>query len=71
MGLGISGDRGGQRMKYIVTDKGPIDRRQPGADVTGIYDAATLERLVEEGYIAAETPRPKRKATAKGAADGN
>jgi len=48
--------------KYIVTDKGPIDRRQPGEDVTGVYDAATLQRLVDDGYVALDEPAPKRKS---------
>ena len=45
--------------KYIVTALGPIDLHKPGEDVTNAYDADTLVRLVEEGYIAVT---PKRKA---------
>lgn len=36
---------------YVVTELGPIDRHAPGTDVTRLYDAATLARLVEEGYV--------------------
>ena len=57
--------------KYIVTDKGPIDRRRPGEDVTGIYNAETLARLVDDGYVAIDEPKPKRRpAKAKGVTDG-
>lgn len=53
-------------MRYIVTDKGPIDRNPPGADVSKLYMPATLARLVEEGYVMdadAEKakPSPKKK----------
>lgn len=51
-------------MKYIVTKQGPIDRHEPGSDVTGIYTGSTLERLVQDGYISAITPKPKRKKKA-------
>ena len=50
---------------YRVSDQGPIDRHQPGADVTEIYDAETLARLIKEGYIEEDKPKPKRKAAAK------
>lgn len=47
-------------MKYIITDMGPLDRHPPGTDVTALYDAATLARLVEEGYVVdADAPKPK------------
>lgn len=61
-------------MRYIVTDLGPIDMRPPGTDVTGLYDDATLARLIDEGYIAedatkaAQKPR-KRSTKADSAAD--
>ena len=45
--------------KYIVTDKGPIDRHAPGTDVTGIYPADVLARLVDDGYIAEDKPRKR------------
>lgn len=38
-------------MKYVISELGPLDRRDPGTDVTGLYDPATLARLVEEGYV--------------------
>ena len=38
-------------MKYIVTELGPIDRHPPGADVTDVYDAETMDRLFDEGYV--------------------
>lgn len=34
-----------------------IDRHEPGTDVTALYDADTLARLVEEGYIEADKPK--------------
>ena len=37
--------------KYVVTDLGPIDRRPPGTDVTGVYRAAVLARLIDDGYV--------------------
>lgn len=43
-------------MKYIVTDKGPIDWHVPGADVTGLYGDATLQRLIDDGYVMADAP---------------
>ena len=51
-------------MKYIVTDLGPIDRRQPGEDVTNVYPADVLARLIEEGYVEESKPK-RRKATKK------
>ena len=47
--------------KYVVTDLGPIDSRPPGTDVTGVYDAATLARLIDEGYIAEDAPKAAQK----------
>lgn len=38
-------------MKYVVTDKGPLDRLPPGTDVTKLYPEATLHRLAKEGYV--------------------
>lgn len=38
-------------MSYIVTDKGPIDRHEPGTDVTGLYPADVLRRLMKDGYV--------------------
>lgn len=35
--------------RYVVTDKGPIDRIQPGA--VAEYDAEKAERLRAEGYL--------------------
>ena len=55
--------------KYIVTDKGPIDRRAPGDDVTGVYPAAVLQRLIDDGYIAEDKPQASRKRTAPAPAD--
>lgn len=48
-------------MKYIVTDKGPIDQHAPGADVTGVYRGDVLQRLIEDGYIAEDKPQASRK----------
>ena len=57
-------------MKYKVTKKGPIDLRQPGDDVTGLYDDETMARLVDDGYVEAETPRkPKRSKAARKVTD--
>lgn len=44
-------------MKYIVTDKGPIDRLGPGTDVTRLYSPDVLKRLVQEGYVKQEKPK--------------
>lgn len=38
-------------MKYIVTEQGPIDRNEPGTDVTAIYSPLVRDRLVKEGYV--------------------
>lgn len=50
-------------IKYIVTDKSPIDGHQPGADVTGLYPDDVRDRLIEEGFIEAvdDKPKPSRK----------
>lgn len=48
-------------MKYIVSELGPIDRHPPGTDVTELYPAATLARLVAEGYVVEQTTAAKRK----------
>lgn len=37
--------------RIIVTQKGPIDRHEPGADVTGLYRPETVTRLVKDGYL--------------------
>ena len=47
--------------KYIVTDKGPLDRNPPGADVTGLYDPDTLARLMEDGYVVEVKAKAKGK----------
>lgn len=39
------------KARLIVTHKGPIDRHQPGDDVTGLYRAEVVTRLVKEGYL--------------------
>lgn len=53
-------------MKYIITDMGPLDRLPPGTDVTKLYDAAILARLVKEGYVVdADAPKPKPTAKKK------
>ncbi len=49
--------------KYIVTDKGPIDRRKPGENVTDVYDAETMARLVDDGYV--ELVQPVKKSAKK------
>lgn len=58
-------------MKYIVTDKGPIDRHKPGEDVTGLYRPDVLQRLIADGYVAEDKPAPKKKANAKAVTDGS
>jgi len=35
--------------RYIVAR--PVDRRQPGTDVTALYPDATLDRLHREGLL--------------------
>ena len=40
--------------RHTVTNKGPIDWHEPGADVTGLYDADTLQRLIDDGYVMAD-----------------
>lgn len=58
-------------MRLIVTENGPIDRHQPGADVTGLYDDDTAKRLIKEGFlIDADKPARKRKTKAE-ATDGD
>lgn len=44
------------RLKYIITALGPIDRYKPGEDVTDVYPAETLDRLVREGYVEIAPP---------------
>jgi hypothetical protein len=65
-------------MSVFVTDKGPIDGHQPGADVSAVYKGDTLERLVNDGYltVASETPvehhnRRKRTTTAEVATESH
>ena len=65
-------------MSVFVTDKGPIDGHQPGADVSTVYKGDTLERLVNDGYltIVFETPtdnynRRKRNTKAEVATEGH
>ncbi len=41
-------------MRYIVSDKGPIDRHLPGTDVTGVYTELVTRRLLKEGYLRQE-----------------
>lgn len=48
-------------MKYIVSELGPIDRHPPGTDVTELYPAATLARLVAEGYVIEQATAAKTK----------
>ena len=58
-------------MKYVVTSKGPIDRHEPGTDVSSVYPADVLQRLISEGYVEAfEKVTPKRKQQKMEAADG-
>ena len=52
---------------WIVTKQGPIDRRPPGTDVTGLYDAETMARLELEGYVRPKSKNSKAKAKAKDA----
>ena len=54
-------------MKYVVTDLGPIDRRQPGEDVTGVYAPDVLARLIDEGYVEEIKPAKASKRKAKAA----
>lgn len=55
--------------KYIVTDKGPIDRHAPGADVTNFYRGDKLQRLIDEGYIAEDKPKPRKRMVQADTAD--
>ena len=52
-------------MKLIVTDKGPIDRRPVGSDVTGLYDEETAARLIAEGYLIDQDAKPAPRRTRK------
>ena len=54
-------------MRYIVTDKGPIDRHPPGTDVSKLYAPDVLARLVAEGYVIdADAPKePSKKKVGK------
>ena len=47
--------------KYVITDKGPLDNQPPGTDVTDRYPASLLVRLIDEGYVAEDKPKAKRK----------
>ena len=50
-------------MKYVVTKNGPIDRHEPGEDVTNVYAPAVLQRLIKDGYVEEFVKlTPKRKA---------
>ena len=51
--------------KYVVTDLGPIDRREPGTDVTDVYTGALLKRLIAEGYVAEAKPKPTKTTKSK------
>ena len=51
--------------KYIVTEQGPIDRHEPGKDVTALYVALVRDRLIAEGYIEAVDDKPQAKRSAK------
>ena len=57
--------------KYIVTNQGPIDRHEPGKDVTALYVALVRDRLIDEGYIKAadDSPKPAKKTPTKKGAD--
>ena len=55
-------------MKYVVTDKGPIDKLPPGTDVTGRYSSADMALLVNAGYVEAVPGRKAKKK--KGSGDG-
>ena len=60
-------------MKYVVTSKGPIDRHEPGTDVSSVYAPDVLQRLISEGYVEAfekVTPKRKQKTEAE-VTDGN
>ena len=56
-------------MRYKVTEQGPIDQHPPGADVTDVYPADVLERLMDDGYV--EAVEPKRKAKKKAVSNGD
>lgn len=47
-------------MKYLVSKLGPIDRHPPGTDVGKLYPAATLARLVTEGYVMEQTTAKRK-----------
>lgn len=51
-------------IKYVVTDKGPLDNQPPGTDVTERYTPNLLARLIDEGYVAEEKPKAKSKRKA-------
>lgn len=51
-------------MSYIVTQKGPIDRHPPGTNVSKLYPADVLARLVAEGYVE-DTDAPKEPSKKK------
>lgn len=50
--------------RYVVVLT--IDRYPPGTDVTDLYDADTLDRLIDEGYVSAEKPAAKAKKKRSG-----
>ena len=56
---------------WIVTKQGPIDRRPPGTDVTGLYDAETMARLELEGYVRPKSKKSKAKAKDAEVTDGS
>ena len=59
-------------MKYVVTSKGPIDRHEPGTDVSSVYAPDVLQRLMEDGYVEVfEKLTPKRKQKIEAVNDGN
>ena len=56
-------------MKYIVVKT--IDNRPPGTDVTGVYGPDVMSRLIDEGYVAEDKPKAKRKKEAAPDEPGN
>lgn len=55
-------------MRVVVVKD--IDRREPGTDVTGVYRPEVERRLIEEGYLAVDAPKPKsKKAVSDGSTD--
>lgn len=50
-------------MRIVVVKA--IDRLQPGEDVTGVYRPDVEARLIDEGYLAVDAPKPKSRKAVK------